>query len=35
MTVVTAARDEELAIGPTLERIADLSYGGPLSAILA
>jgi biofilm PGA synthesis N-glycosyltransferase PgaC len=35
VTVVTAARDEESAIGPTLERIADLSYGGPLTAILA
>lgn len=35
VTVVTAARDEESAIGPTLERIADLSYGGPLVAILA
>ncbi len=35
VTVVIAARDEESAIGPTLERIADLSYGGPLTAILA
>lgn len=35
VTVVVAARDEESAIGPTLERIADLSYGGPLTAILA
>jgi biofilm PGA synthesis N-glycosyltransferase PgaC len=35
VTVVIAARDEESAIGPTLERIADLSYGGPLAAILA
>ena len=35
MTVVIAARNEESAIGPTLERIADLSYGGPLTAILA
>lgn len=35
VTVVTAARDEESAIEPTLERIADLSYGGPLTAILA
>lgn len=35
ITVVIAARDEESAIGPTLERIADLSYGGPLTAILA
>jgi biofilm PGA synthesis N-glycosyltransferase PgaC len=35
VTVVTAARDEDSAIGPTLERIADLSYGGPLTAILA
>lgn len=35
VTVVIAARDEESAIGLTLERIADLSYGGPLTAILA
>ena len=35
VTVVIAARDEESAIGPTLERIADLSYDGPLTAILA
>jgi biofilm PGA synthesis N-glycosyltransferase PgaC len=35
VTVVTAARDEESAIGPTLERIADLCYDGPLTAILA
>lgn len=35
VTVVIAARDEESTIGPTLERIADLSYGGPLTAILA
>ena len=35
VTIVTAARDEESAIGPTLERIADLSYDGPLTAILA
>ncbi len=35
VTVVTAARNEESAIGSTLERIADLSYGGPLTAILA
>ena len=35
VTVVVAARDEESAIGPTLERIADLSYGGSLTAILA
>jgi biofilm PGA synthesis N-glycosyltransferase PgaC len=35
VTVVIAARDEESVIGPTLERIADLSYGGPLTAILA
>jgi len=35
VTVVSAARNEESAIGPTLERIADLSYGGPLTAILA
>ena len=35
VTVVTAARDEESAIGPTLERIADLSYGGPVTTILA
>lgn len=35
VTVVTAARDEESAIGATLERIADLSYDGPLAAILA
>jgi biofilm PGA synthesis N-glycosyltransferase PgaC len=35
VTVVTAARDEESAIGPTLERIADLSYEGPLTAVLA
>ncbi len=34
VTLVIAARDEESAIGPTLERIADLSYGGPLTAIL-
>ncbi len=35
VTVVIAARDEESAIGPTLERIADLSYDGPTTAILA
>jgi poly-beta-1,6-N-acetyl-D-glucosamine synthase len=35
VTIVVAARNEESAIGPTLERIADLSYGGPLAAILA
>jgi biofilm PGA synthesis N-glycosyltransferase PgaC len=35
VTVVVAARDEESAIGATLERIADLSYDGPLTAILA
>jgi biofilm PGA synthesis N-glycosyltransferase PgaC len=35
VTVVTAARNEEAAIGTTLERIADLSYEGPLTAILA
>jgi biofilm PGA synthesis N-glycosyltransferase PgaC len=35
VTVVTAARNEEPAIGAALERIADLSYGGPLTAILA
>jgi biofilm PGA synthesis N-glycosyltransferase PgaC len=35
VTVVIAARDEELAVGLTLERIADLSYGGPLTVILA
>jgi biofilm PGA synthesis N-glycosyltransferase PgaC len=35
VTVVVAARNEESAIGPTLERIADLSYGGPLTTILA
>ncbi len=35
VTVVIAARDEESAIGPALERIADLSYVGPLTAILA
>jgi poly-beta-1,6-N-acetyl-D-glucosamine synthase len=35
VTVVIAARNEESAIGQTLERIADLSYGGPLTAILA
>jgi biofilm PGA synthesis N-glycosyltransferase PgaC len=35
VTVVIAARDEESAIGPSLERIADVSYGGPLAAILA
>jgi poly-beta-1,6-N-acetyl-D-glucosamine synthase len=35
VTVVVAARNEESAIGPTLERIADLSYGGSLTAILA
>jgi biofilm PGA synthesis N-glycosyltransferase PgaC len=35
VTVVVAARNEESAIGPTLERIADLSYDGPLAAILA
>ncbi|HEX3360745.1 MAG TPA: glycosyltransferase family 2 protein [Solirubrobacterales bacterium] len=35
VTVVIAARNEESAIGPTLERIADLSYEGPLTAILA
>jgi biofilm PGA synthesis N-glycosyltransferase PgaC len=35
VTVVTAARDEESAIGPALQRIADLSYDGPLTAILA
>jgi poly-beta-1,6-N-acetyl-D-glucosamine synthase len=35
VTVVIAARDEESVIGPTLERIAGLSYGGPLTAILA
>jgi biofilm PGA synthesis N-glycosyltransferase PgaC len=35
VTVVTAARNEEATIGPTLERIADLTYGGPLVAILA
>jgi biofilm PGA synthesis N-glycosyltransferase PgaC len=34
VTVVVAARDEESAIGPTLERIADLAYG-PLTVILA
>ncbi len=35
VTVVIAARNEQSAIGPTLERIADLSYEGPLTAILA
>jgi len=35
VTVVTAARNEESVIRQTLERIADLSYGGPLTAILA
>jgi biofilm PGA synthesis N-glycosyltransferase PgaC len=35
VTVVTAARNEESAIGAALERIAELSYGGPLVAILA
>jgi biofilm PGA synthesis N-glycosyltransferase PgaC len=35
VTVVVAARNEESAIGPTLERIADISYGGPLTTILA
>ena len=35
VTVVIAARDEESTVGETLERIADLSYGGPLTAILA
>lgn len=35
VTIVTAARDEESAIGLTLERIADLSYDGPFTAILA
>jgi biofilm PGA synthesis N-glycosyltransferase PgaC len=35
VTVVIAARDEEVAIGLTVARIADLSYGGSLTAILA
>jgi biofilm PGA synthesis N-glycosyltransferase PgaC len=35
VTIVIAARNEESAIGPTLERIADLSYSGPFTAILA
>ena len=35
VTVVIAAWNEEHAIVPTLERIADLTYGGPLEVVLA
>jgi poly-beta-1,6-N-acetyl-D-glucosamine synthase len=35
VTVVGAARNEERAIVPTLERIAGLAYAGPLEVVLA
>lgn len=35
VTILTAARNEESAIGLALERFADLSYNGPLTVILA
>jgi poly-beta-1,6-N-acetyl-D-glucosamine synthase len=35
VTVLVAARNEEASIGETLERLADLSYPGPLEIVLA
>ena len=35
VTVLIAARNEADAIGPTLERIAELTYPGPLEVVLA
>ena len=35
VTLIVAARNEEDAIVPTLERLADLSYPGPLEIVLA
>jgi poly-beta-1,6-N-acetyl-D-glucosamine synthase len=35
VTVVGAARNEERAIVPTLQRIAGLAYAGPLEVVLA
>jgi biofilm PGA synthesis N-glycosyltransferase PgaC len=35
VTVIVAARNEERGIGPTLDAIAQLSYGGPLEVVLA
>jgi biofilm PGA synthesis N-glycosyltransferase PgaC len=34
-TVIIAAHDEEEAIAPTLERISELSYAGPVEVVLA
>ena len=35
MTLIVAAWNEEDTIGPTIERLADLSYPGPLQILLA
>lgn len=35
MTIVIAAWNEQEAIIPTLERIADLAYRGPIEVVLA
>jgi biofilm PGA synthesis N-glycosyltransferase PgaC len=35
VTVIVAARNEERSIAPTLERIADATYAGPLEVLLA